>query len=335
MTALGLLGAGCSGVDESDIAGLSDTATIRTDESSSEAATDTTADSGTTVAETTTSMPETTTTAAPTTTSTTALDQAPLPDDAPSLALALSETEMLLRADSTDPDDAAPIGRRQQRLYRVLSANPEWAETVLADVDPSVAFAVERNWAARKDLSALVGSATLSSTLPAWQIREPLPAAELLEYYREGEEITGIAWTYLAAINLVETRMGRIEGVSTAGAVGPMQFLPSTWNGCCQGDPTIDRDAIVGAADYLSQVGGPGDMQRALFSYNQSQRYVDAVQAYSDVLAADARALAGYHAWEVYFLSSAGLIRMPVGYDEVEPVDAAEWLAANPDAAID
>ena len=49
----------------------------------------------------------------------------------------------------------------------------------------------------------------------------------------------------------------------------------------------------------------------------------------------DPAAYAGYHAWDVYFLSSAGLIRMPVGYNEAEPVDAATWIASNPQAVID
>ena len=57
---------------------------------------------------------------------------------------------------------------------------------------------------------------------------------------------------YGLAINLAETRMGRIVGVSSAGAVGPMQFLPATWESCCVGDPTDAHDAILGAATYLA-----------------------------------------------------------------------------------
>ena len=75
--------------------------------------------------------------------------------------------------------------------------------------------------------------------------------------YSEAELLTGIAWYWLASIHLQETRMGRIEGVSSAGAVGPMQFLPTTWEACCTGDPTVTRDAIIGAATYLAQSGGP------------------------------------------------------------------------------
>src|SRR3712207_536212 len=64
---------------------------------------------------------------------------------------------------------------------------------------------------------------------PAWRIVAPAPASELLGHYRAAEAAVGVPWQYLAAIHLVETRMGRIRGVSVAGAQGPMQFLPSTW----------------------------------------------------------------------------------------------------------
>ena len=65
--------------------------------------------------------------------------------------------------------------------------------------------------------------------LPAWRIIQPEPAANLLNYYRKAEAATGIEWEVLAAVNLVETGMGRIDGTSVANAQGPMQFLPTTW----------------------------------------------------------------------------------------------------------
>lgn len=274
------------------------------------------------------------TTAAPTTeapTTTVPPDQLPLPTDPAGLADALSEAERSVR---TSPEPA-PWGRRQQQLYRLLTANRDWAPEVLDGVESSLRPAVERNWSARLNLSALVSSGPLSTVLPAWRIRAPLPAEDLLAMYREAEELTSIPWEYLAAINLVETRMGRIEGLSAAGATGPMQFLPSTFAECCEGDPTVDRDAIIGAGVYLSLRGGPDDMPRALRGYNNSSRYGEAVTAYAEVLEADPAAYGGYHAWDVYFLSAAGLIRMPIGYNEAEPVDAAQWIAANPQVVID
>lgn len=262
-------------------------------------------------------------------------DQRPAPREPADLASQLSEAETMVRAPDLEPDEIAAWGRRQQQLYRLLPTDPAEAELVVAAVDERVRDAVRANWTARQNLSALVTSVELSPTLPAWRIREPLPADELLGYYREAESKTDIPWEVLAAIHLVETRMGRIEGLSTAGAVGPMQFLPSTWAECCDGDPTVDRDAIIGAAVYLTIRGGPDDMAKALRGYNNSDRYVEAVQAYARVLEADAAAYRGYHAWQVYFLSAAGLIVLPVGYEEPTPVDAEAWLAEQSSTVAD
>ena len=79
----------------------------------------------------------------------------------------------------------------------------------------------------------------------------PAPAAELEGYYKEASQATGVPWPVLAAVHLVETRMGRIRGESSAGAQGPMQFLPSTWAAYGQGDINSNHDAIMTAARYL------------------------------------------------------------------------------------
>ncbi len=257
-----------------------------------------------------------------------------VPTDETQLIVALTEAEEAIRDPNVTDQEATEWGRLQQRLYRVLANNPEWAPQVVAGVSESARLGVKNNWAARLALTSLVSSAPLAETLPAWKLREPRPAAELLGYYRQAEAETGIAWNYLAAINLVETRMGRIEGFSTAGATGPMQFLPSTWAECCQGDPTVDRDAIIGAGVYLARVGGVEDLSKALFRYNNSQRYVDAVTFYAEVMAEDELAYRGYHAWQVYFLSAAGLILMPSDYYQPEPIPVEEWLGENPDALL-
>ncbi|EUA23383.1 transglycosylase SLT domain protein [Mycobacterium xenopi 4042] len=90
----------------------------------------------------------------------------------------------------------------------------------------------DRNVDARRQLTAM---ARVQDTLPAWRIEPPPPADELLGYYHEAESQSGVGWNYLAAINLIETRFGSINGVSTAGAQGPMQFLPSTFAAYAEG----------------------------------------------------------------------------------------------------
>lgn len=283
-----------------------------------------------TTTEATTTTVETTTTSVPVA----APDEQALPEDPGALAEAITEAERAVRDEAIGAEEAMAWGRRQQALYRVLSANPEWATGVLEGVGPDVLRAYNSNWVARQNLSALVNSTNLATSLPAWRLNAPLPADELLAFYKEAEAQTGVGWEYLAAINLVETRMGRIEGLSTAGATGPMQFLPATWAECCEGDVTNDRDAIIGAGVYLRARGFEDSVDDAIFGYNNSQRYVDAVKAYAEVMRSDELAYRGYHAWQVYFLSASGLILMPEGYEQTEPIEVDEWLAANPDALI-
>ncbi len=303
---------------------------IENGETNQDAAASTSSSTDTSVAETTAST--TTTTEAPPTT--VAPDDRPLPTTETELATAISEAELALRDEQVPADDASSWGRRLQLLYRTLADNEDWAPAVLASVDPAVAADVDSNWSARRHLNALVSSTNLATNMPAWRIDEPLPSDELLAAYKSAESATGVPWELLASINFIETRMGRIEGLSTAGAVGPMQFLPSTWEGCCEGDPTIDADAIMGAAVYLTLVGAPGDIDGALFSYNRSTDYVEAVKDYAAVMERNELAYRGYHAYEVFFRSAEGLVVLRPGYEEPEPVDAATWIAAHPDSLI-
>jgi len=94
----------------------------------------------------------------------------------------------------------------------------------------------------------------------------------------------GIPWQVLAAINKVETNFGSNLGPSSAGAVGWMQFMPSTWarwgldaNGDGVADPDNPTDAIFSAARYLAGCGGQFDIARAVYCYNHSQAYVSEV----------------------------------------------------------
>jgi murein DD-endopeptidase MepM/ murein hydrolase activator NlpD len=94
----------------------------------------------------------------------------------------------------------------------------------------------------------------------------------------------GVPWQVLAAINKVESNFGRNMGPSSAGAIGWMQFMPSTWerwgvdaNGDGVADPWSPEDAIAAAARYLAASGGATDISRAVFSYNHAQWYVDEV----------------------------------------------------------
>jgi membrane-bound lytic murein transglycosylase B len=217
----------------------------------------------------------------------------------------------------------------QQLVYRELGARPAWDRTVLAGVPRSLRTSVRNNVASRREFRAM--HSVLADTLPAWRIVSPAPAEQLLRDYRRGERTYGIGWEYLAAINLVETGMGRIRGTSVAGAQGPMQFLPSTWATWGRGDIQDPADAIMAAARYLAHDGGArGRLPQALFRYNNSDHYVRGVTLLAQVMERRPRAFYGYYHWDIYYLTARGDVRLPVGYDRDRPVPVERWLATHP-----
>jgi hypothetical protein len=110
----------------------------------------------------------------------------------------------------------------------------------------------------------------------------------LLPIYQACGTQYGIPWEVLASINRIETAFGTNLNVSTAGAVGWMQFLPSTWkmygvdaNNDGRKDPFNPVDAICAAARYLRAAGGQEDLRRSIFAYNHADWYVDEVLLYA------------------------------------------------------
>ncbi|MFN5696533.1 MAG: lytic transglycosylase domain-containing protein, partial [Cyanobacteriota bacterium] len=157
----------------------------------------------------------------------------------------------------------------------------------------------------------------------------------LLRYYREAAAATGIPWEVLAGVNLVETGMGRIDGISVADARGPMQFLPSTWAepGIGKGDIRNPHDAIHAAARYLVRRGGLKDIRKGLWGYNNSDHYGEAVLLYASLLKEDPAAYNGLYHWEVHFASDAGDLWLPVGYTQNRPIPVASYLKTAPVSA--
>jgi hypothetical protein len=231
--------------------------------------------------------------------------------DPETLAVRLADAEQRIRSAGTPPGELRVLGMTQQAAYRQLIGRPEWRAVVLARLPEGLRPVAEANIAAGSELRILTKPKT---ALPAWRIVAPPPAEELLADYRAAEAASGIQWQYLAAIHLVETRMGRIRGASSAGAQGPMQFLPQTWAAYGQGDINNARDAIMAAARYLDRNGGPQDMAGALFAYNHAQTYVRAIELYAAQMRADERAYFGYYQWQVYYRTTAGDALLPEGY---------------------
>jgi soluble lytic murein transglycosylase-like protein len=258
-----------------------------------------------------------------------------LSDDPPTAATQLVAAERALRDPTTTPQVVSDNASIQQLAYRYLGTHPEWDATVLEQVPVELRDAVSANLNARRELAAIPGS-VVHDELPAWRIQAPLPADDLLGAYRKAEQEFGVGWNYLAAINLVESDLGRIHGLSTAGAQGPMQFMPATWDAFGGGgDVNAAPDAIAGAARYLAHNGfAEGNVDGALYRYNNSQHYVNAIKSIASVLAADPRSFNGYYGWDVFYATTAGVVRLPIGYEQSEPVNAADYLAVHPEAGL-
>jgi SLT domain-containing protein len=178
-------------------------------------------------------------------------------------------------------------------------------------VPPAVRSAIQDNLSAAQQIGDLNGT---SSALPHWRIIAPPGPDMLLGYYNEAQQASGVAWQYLAAINLIETNMGRIQGLSSAGAQGPMQFMPATWASYGRGDVNNPHDAILAAGRYLHTHGAPQNMTRAIYAYNPSMLYVRAVQLYAQQMLANERAFLGYYNWDVYVPTSNGNVLLPEGF---------------------
>jgi membrane-bound lytic murein transglycosylase B len=183
----------------------------------------------------------------------------------------------------------------EQRVIRLLARRPTLAHAVERRLP-----AVTGDVVARVELNRLAAKTPPPRTPP--RLGAPAPAAELLEWYREGARRFGVRWQLLAAVNFVESAFGRVRNASSAGAQGPMQFLPGTWRVYGLGGDIHDpHDSILAAANYLAANGAQRDERDALHHYNPSPLYVDAVSRYANRIARSATTFYAYYNWRVYF----------------------------------
>ena len=227
---------------------------------------------------------------------------------ADTLATTTAELHQAIDIWQGGPGAAGPTPRavtlwalHQQRLFLKLTYDAELGRRAR----PLLSREARATLDARRRLVELAPPTTLPLT--AFRTGPTLPALRLLGFYREAERRFGVDWEVLAAVNFVETGFNRQRSRSSAGAQGPMQFITATWRAYGLGGNVHDpHDAILGAANYLRASGAGRDVRGALWRYNHSQRYVDAVTTFAAQMQRDSIVFFQYHAWQVFVKTPAG-----------------------------
>jgi Transglycosylase SLT domain len=239
---------------------------------------------------------------------------APIPRDPAALSSRLETTTHDLAA-AVDRWQAPRTGRvprdvtlyalYQQRIVILLTEKRRLATIVLKRIpDPRP---LRSELFSRRELGRLSRPRPRS----AFRTGPAAPADRLRSYYLEAQRRFRVAWNVLAAVNYVESAYNKLRNSSTAGAQGPMQFIPSTWRRYGLGGNVHDpHDAILGAANYLHANGAPGDYRRALYRYNPSWLYVDAVLRYAGRIRADPHAYYVLYSRQVFVRTPRGLVRL-------------------------
>jgi membrane-bound lytic murein transglycosylase B len=222
----------------------------------------------TTTGTSTTAPAETTATSAPPPTT-------PAPATTPTTTVPSTTTPA-----TTAPEQPAVA---QQHRQKATSGTKQSSSATATTKAPSASNNVEgspQSLARAGALAAVLASSQASVQSLAFY-RVPL---FLLPIYKAAAVQYGVPWQVLAAINEIETDYGTDQSVSSAGAVGWMQFMPETWlqygvDALNSGyaDPYNPVDAVFAAARYLRAAGAAKDLRSAILAYNHSEEYVESV----------------------------------------------------------
>lgn len=248
--------------------------------------------------------------------------------DAAGIAAQILEAELAARDPATPADQMAFLAHKHQRAYRLLIMHPEWLDAVVAAMPTSE---LQQNVLANNHINwyeyyvprlGRPGAPSRPTHLPRWCIVEAEPLDKLMGAYQHSSKIEemNLDPLFLAAIQIPETRMGRLRGYSWAGAEGPMQFMPDTWveNGA-GGDPWNDLHAFDAAAHFTWASGAKrGDYAAAAERFNPIHWYVNAVLGRHELFRRDPASLRIHHGYQVY----VGTHWLPPGFPNNLAVDS-------------
>jgi membrane-bound lytic murein transglycosylase B len=231
--------------------------------------------------------PQSTTPSAPTGTSTErtpTTNASPQTEAPPTVRLRRKQTPS-----AHSPAAASSGANKSTSTTKNAAGEKSAAEKAAANGANNVALPPQLVAAQAKALAAaLASSAASTQALDFYRI--PL---FLLPIYRASAAQYGVPWQVLAAINEVETDYGTDQSVSSAGAVGWMQFMPSTWLeygvdalNAGYADPYNPVDAIFAAGRYLQAAGAASSLNTAILAYNHSEAYVSSVLLRAKLIAA-------------------------------------------------
>jgi hypothetical protein len=194
----------------------------------------------------------------------------------------------------------AAAERRAAARERHARARRQRAAKVRAQRRADERTARKAEKAAQDATADLLPTPSDVTTVPNFVIERFRIPIFLLPIYQAAGIEYGVRWEVLAAINEIETDYGRNLNISSAGAQGWMQFMPSTWkmygvdaNRDGDRDPYNPVDAIFAAAKYLKAAGAQTDLRRAIFAYNHADWYVADVLERAESIAAMPTSMVG------------------------------------------
>ena len=200
---------------------------------------------------------------------------------------AAARSEQLAERKDLGSQESMTVIADVQSAYDRLDALLAEQEQILATLDAEARELAQAERVQARIEAERAAAAAAANTASSEVTVSGIPKSYLALYQAAATTCPGLPWPVLAAIGQVESGHGSNTGPSSAGAMGPMQFLPSTFaayaidgNGDGVADIWNPADAIYSAANYLCANGagaGPRALYNALWNYNHADWYVQMV----------------------------------------------------------